>query len=166
MKGFWEIFKPGGTLPEHPDLLSEAVLPPEKRGSQKQYTLLDSFIVNLPPCGKYILPGSENWRIDKSIEGMYILLFPMEASDATSSASNAGNGNIATGAVAGFPMLTLPYYLRNTSNVNMKSITNISKSSDEFIVQSLPIFLCWKEITGAKFYRLKIQNEIKKSFLP
>ncbi len=90
LKGRWEIVKPGETLPEARDLLSEAALPPEERGTQRRYTLLNRFNINLPPGGKYILPGLENWRIDKTIQGMYLLLFRVEASDASDSASNIG----------------------------------------------------------------------------
>ncbi len=164
LKGRWEIVKPGETLPERRDLLSESALPPEERGSQKRYTLLNRFSVNLPPGGKYVLPGPENWRIDKSIEGMYILLFRIEASDAANSASDAGNGNIATGAVAGFPMPTLRYYVGNSSNVDLQSITNTSISSNEFSEQNLPITLRWKEIANVKFYRLEIFDEDKTIF--
>lgn len=164
LQGRWEIVKPGETLPERRDLLSEAALPPEERGSQKRYTLLNRFSVNLPPGGKYILPGPENWRIDKSIEGMYVLLFRIEASDAPNSASNAGAGNVRSGAVAGFPMPTLRYYVGNSSNVALESITKIAVSSNEFTDQSLPVFLRWKEIGGAKFYRLEILDEDKKIF--
>lgn len=164
LKGRWEIVKPGETLPERRDLLSEAALPPEERGSQKRYTLLNRFSVNLPPGGRYILPGPENWRIDKSIEGMYVLLFRIEASDAPNSASDAGAGNVPTGAVAGFPMPTLRYYVGNSSNVDLQSITNTSISSDEFTDQSLPITLRWKEIGGAKFYRVEILDGGEKIF--
>jgi hypothetical protein len=164
LQGRWEIVKPGETLPERRDLLSESALPPEERGSQKRYTLLNRFNVNLPPGGKYILPGPENWRIDKSIEGMYVLLFRVEASDAPNSASNAGAENIPTGAVAGFSMPTLRYYVGNSSNVDLQSITNTSISSNELTDETLPILLRWKEIGGAKFYRLEIQDEDKKIF--
>lgn len=160
LKGRWELVKPGETLPERRDLLSEAALPPEERGTQKRYTLLKRFTVNLPPGGRYTLPGPENWRIDKSIEGMYILLFRIEASDASNSASNAGAGNIPTGGVAGFAMPTLRYYVGNSSNANIQQITNTSASSNiELEAQNLPIILRWKSNEKAKLYRLEIEDE-------
>ena len=153
LKGRWEIVKPGETLPETQDLLSEAALPPELRGTQRRYTLLNRFNVNLPPGGKYILPGPENWRIDKSIEGMYLLLFRVEASDASNSASNTGQNSVATGGVAGFAMPTLRYYVGNSNNVNINQITNIAAT--EF---RPPIILRWKETANAKLYRIEIED--------
>lgn len=159
LKGRWEIVKPGEQMPERRDLLSEAALPPDERGTQKRYTLLNRFNVNLPPGGKYTLPGPENWRIDKSIEGMYLLLFRIEVSDAGNSVSNDGTGNIPTGGVAGFPMPTLRYYVGNSSNSDVTNITNETEP------QNLPIVLRWKENAKAKIYRLEIEdNEGKNVF--
>jgi hypothetical protein len=158
LKGRWEIVKPGETLPEARDLLSEAALPPEERGLQRRYTLLNRFNINLPPGGKYVLPGPENWRIDKSIEGMYLLLFRVEASDAADSSSN----NIATGAVAGFQMPTLRYYVGNSSNTEIQQITKSNLSLNEAETQPLPIFLRWKSIENTKIYRIEIEDETGK----
>lgn len=158
LKGRWEIVKPGETLPETQDLLSEATLPPELRGTQRRYTLLSRFNVNLPPGGKYVLPGPENWRIDKSIEGMYLLLFRVEASDASNSISNTGQNQIATGGVAGFAMPTLRYYVGNSNNVNINQITNVSASNFGVTDLRAPIILRWKEITNAKLYRIDIED--------
>ena len=82
--------RPGEELPSERDLLSEAALPVEERGLQRRFTFLSRFNVDLPPGGKYVLPGPENWRIDKSVEGMYLLLFRVEASDASNSAADIG----------------------------------------------------------------------------
>lgn len=162
LKGRWEIIRPGEELPDKRDLLSEAALPIEERGTQRRYTLLSRFNVNLPPGGKYILPGPENWRIDKTVEGMYVLLFRVEASDAGNSDSNTGAGIVPTGAVAGFSMPTLRYYVGNSSNTNIQQITNLTAQSDasnEF----LPIVLRWKDVAKAKLYRLEIQDEDSKN---
>ncbi len=160
LKGRWEIVKPGETLPEAQDLLSEAALPPEERGTQRRYTLLNRFNLNLPPGGKYVLPGPENWRIDKSIEGMYLLLFRVEASDASDSSSNTGQNSVATGGVAGFQMPTLRYYVGNSSNAGITPITN----NPQFDATNLarPIILRWKEAANTKFYRIEIQDEAGK----
>jgi hypothetical protein len=159
LKGRWEIVKPGEELPDRRDLLSEAALPIEERGAQRRYTLLSRFNVNLPPGGKYVLPGPENWRIDKSVEGMYLLLFRVEVSDAPNSASNVGGGDaIATGAAAGFPMPTLRYYVGNSSNADIRPITQTNFEADEPSSQP-PIFLRWKTTEKARFYRLEIEDE-------
>lgn len=153
LKGRWEIVKPGEPLPEARDLLSEAALSPEERGTQRRYTLLNRFNINLPPGGKYILPGPENWRIDKSIEGMYLLLFRVEASDASDSASNTGQNQVATGGVAGFSMPTLRYYVGNSNNVNINQITSIGATNFR-----PPMILRWKEVANAKLYRIDIED--------
>lgn len=163
LKGRWELVRPGEELPARRDLLSEAALPVEERGMQRRYTLLSRFNVNLPPGGKYILPGPENWRIDKSVEGMYLLLFRVEASDASDSASNIGSETIATGAVAGFSMPTLRYYVGNSSNTNIQQITKTNLSPDEFSEQFLPVILRWKTVTDTKIYRLEIADETGKN---
>ncbi len=149
LKGRWEIVKPGEQLPDRRDLLSEAALPPEERALQKRYTLLNRFNINLPPGGKYTLPGPENWRIDKSIEGMYILLFRVEASDAVNSGEN--------GAVAGFSMPVLRYYVGNSSNADVTQITNVAISGESEEVA--PIILTWKPVENTKIYRLEIEDE-------
>ncbi|MCY7345647.1 MAG: hypothetical protein LH614_05435 [Pyrinomonadaceae bacterium] len=165
LKGRWEIVKPGEDLPDRRDLLSEAALPIEERGTQKRYTLLNRFNVNLPPGGKYVLPGPENWRIDKTVEGMYLLLFRVEASDAPDSVSNIGGETLATGAVAGFAMPTLRYYVGNSTNTNIQQITKTNLISDELSDQPLPIILRWKTVADTKIYRLEIEdNENKKIF--
>jgi hypothetical protein len=158
LKGRWELVKPGEELPERRDLLSEAALPVEERGTQKRYTFLNRFSVNLPPGGRYILPGPENWRIDKTVEGMYLLLFRVEGSDAPDSVSDTGAHTIPTGAVAGFPMPTLRYYIGNSSNTDVQQITK-TNLTNEFADSPLPIILRWKDIEGAKLYRLEIRDE-------
>ncbi len=162
LKGRWEIVRPGEELPDRRDLLSEASLPVEERGTQRRYTLLNRFNVNLPPGGKYILPGPENWRIDKSVEGMYLLLFRVEVSDAPNSDSNIGGGTLPTGGVAGFQLPTLRYYVGNSSNSDIQQITKTNLSADEAIIP-LPIILRWKDSAEAKIYRLEIQDEESKN---
>jgi hypothetical protein len=96
------------------------------------------------------LPGPENWRIDKTIEGMYILLFRVEASDAVNSGEN--------GAVAGFQMPTLRYYVGNSSNADVNQVTNIAIGGD-IEDEKPPIILTWKAVADAKIYRLEIEDE-------
>ena len=49
LRGRWDIVRPGDELPDNRDLLSEAALPVEERGTQRRYALLNRFNVNLPP---------------------------------------------------------------------------------------------------------------------
>lgn len=162
LKGRWELVRPGEELPNNRDLLSEAALPPEERGTQRRYALLSRFSVNLPPGGKYVLPGPENWQIDKSVEGLYVLLFRVEASDAPNSLSNTGANVTPTGAVAGFAMPTLRYYVGNSNNTDILPITK-TEFNDDFDNQLLPVTLRWKEIPNAKIYRLEIEDAEQKN---
>lgn len=159
LKGRWELVRPGEELPGDRDLLSEGSLPVEERGLQRRFTFLSRFNVNLPPGGRYMLPGPENWLIDKSVEGLYILLFRVEASDASDSISNIGPQTIATGAVAGFKMPTLRYYVGNSSNAGIQQITKPDDFSDALL---LPIVLRWKDVADARLYRLEIEDEENK----
>jgi hypothetical protein len=161
LKGRWELVRPGDELPEARDLLSEASLPVEERGRQRRYALLNRFDVNLPPGGTYTLPGPENWRIDKTVEGLYLLLFRVEASDAPNSDSSIGPRSLPTGGVAGFSMPTLRYYVGNSSNT---SIQQIAGTPDELITQALPIVLSWPAVADAKMYRIEIEDEDKTVF--
>jgi hypothetical protein len=163
LKGRWEIVRPGDELPDGRDLLSEAALPVEERGTQRRYALLNRFNVNLPPGGRYTLPGPDNWRIDKSIEGMYLLLFRVEVSDALNSSSNIGGSTVPTGGVAGFSMPTLRYYVGNSSNTGIQQIAGANAALD-FTPQLLPIELRWKDVADAKLYRLEIEDGEKKVF--
>ena len=161
LKGRWELVRPGDELPDSRDLLSEAALPVEERGRQRRYALLNRFDVNLPPGGSYVLPGPENWRIDKSIEGLYLLLFRVEASDAPNSNSGIGTRSIPTGGVAGFSMPTLRYYVGNSSNTGIQQIAG---TGDELISQVLPIVLRWPAVADAKLYRVEIEDPEKNVF--
>lgn len=154
--GRWEIVRPGEELPSGRDLLSEAALPLEERGQQRRYTFLSRINVNLPPGGRHILPGPENWRIDKTVQGMYVLLFRVEASDAAESASNIGGQALATGGVAGFQMPTLRYYVGNSSNADIQQIT---KRDEVPLDLASPIILSWNSIPDTKLYRLEITDE-------
>lgn len=159
LKGRWELVKPGESLPDRKDLLSEATLPPEERGTQKRFTLLNRFNVYLPPGGRYVLPGPENWRIDKTIEGMYLLLLRVEASDAPESASKSGAAAIETGGVAGFPMPVLRYYVGNSSNAEVAA-----DFSNEVNETNLPVVLSWQETAAAALYRIEIKDDEKQIF--
>ena len=109
------------------------------------------------------MPGPENWRIDKSVEGLYLLLFRVEASDAPNSASNIGGNTIPTGAVAGFAMPTLRYYVGNSSNTNIRQITKTNFDSGEIEIQLLPVILRWKAVENTRIYRLEISDETDKT---
>ncbi|MGH9841089.1 MAG: hypothetical protein ACREEM_20225 [Blastocatellia bacterium] len=81
LKGRWEVVMPGEELPGDSDLLPEGSLPFEERGRQRRYTQLSRFNVFLPPVGRFTLEGPDRARLPRSIEGAYLILLRIEASD-------------------------------------------------------------------------------------
>jgi hypothetical protein len=114
LRGRWEIVLPGEAPPSATDLLTEATLPPEERGTQRRYAQVERFNVFLPPTGRVTLPGPDVSRLPTDAEGSYLILLRIEASDdkegdSDLGAAGAGSGIVHSGAVAGFPMPPLRY---------------------------------------------------------
>lgn len=116
LTGRWEIVLPGDQLPTSDDLLTEATLPGEQRGTQRRFTQLERFNVFLPPNGgeTVTVPGPDPARLPSNVEGSYLVLLRVEATDDREGDSDlglagAGSGILHSGAVAGFPMPVLRY---------------------------------------------------------
>ena len=117
--GRWEVVLPGEEPPDAHDLLTEASLPPDERGSQRQFTQLERFDVFLPPDGHVVLPGPDPKRLPSMVDGTYRVLLRIEASDERENdsdlgAAGAGAGIVHSGAVAGFPLPVLRYVVAGT----------------------------------------------------
>lgn len=114
--GRWEVVMPGEAQPEETDLLTEATLPFGERTQQRRYLPVERFNVFLPPGGKVTLPGPDPRRLPTAAEGAYLVLLRVEASDdregdSDLAAVGAGDGILHSGAVAGFPMPVLRYFV-------------------------------------------------------
>jgi hypothetical protein len=159
--GRWEVVFPGENLPDQRDLLTEATLPVEDRGSQKRYTELSRFNVFLPPTGKYALAGPDPAKLPTTIEGPYLLLLRVEASDdkeadSDLSAVDAGPGVVHSGAVAGFPLPPLRYYVGTAGAASHSgSLQAISPADNETIQPSGALFR-WKGVAQAALYRIEL----------
>ena len=168
MKGRWEIVKPGEALPEPRDLLTEGTLPIEERGTQKKYTELSRFNVYLPPSGKIVLPGPATWRLDESLDGLYLVLLRIEASDDKDADSDlasvgAGAGIVHSGAVAGFPMPTLRYYVGNSTHTPALSaatgaFAQLSPDDKALLPVDKPVVFNWSQIEKAALYHLRVED--------
>ncbi|MGE0129926.1 MAG: hypothetical protein AB7U82_17730 [Blastocatellales bacterium] len=165
LRGRWEVVLPGDELPEPRDLLTEASLPIEERGSQRRYTQISRFNVFLPPGGRAILPGPDPARLPKKAAGQYLILLRIEASDDRENNSNlAGVGAGASvaqgGATAGFPMPVLRYVVGggdNTSNVSKPGQFALVSPRDGATARAnQPIDFVWAASPQAVFYRLEI----------
>jgi len=162
LQGRWEIVMPGDEPPTQQDLLTEASIPDELRGTQRLYTELERFNHFLPPTGEFTLPGPNVSRIPTDSEGMYMIVLRIEASDDKEGDSNlgavgAGEGTINNGAVAGFPMPPLRYYvgapdaLATTDESGLRLM--LPESGQVLGSDEAPIF-SWTEAPNAVLYRL------------
>ncbi len=162
LKGRWEVALPGEQPPEEQDLLTEATLPFEQRGRQRRYTFLSRFNVFLPPSGRYTLTGPDVSRLPATVEGPYLVLLRIESSDDKEGDSNlavvgAGPGVIHGGAVAGFPMPVLRYFVGSGKTAVNAGVMLPADNAISPAGQKMDFI--WSEIAGAALYRLEITDE-------
>lgn len=162
LKGRWEVVKPGEELPAVRDLLTEATLPLEERGTQRRYTQVSTFNHLLPPTGKFVLPGPDVSYLPTTVAGQYLVLLRIEATDdkegdANLTAVGAGPGIVHNGAVAGFPIPPLRYLVGGGPETQLTSelallwpVENGAHSRDR------PVDFSWTDIEQAAFYRLEV----------
>jgi hypothetical protein len=173
LKGRWEIVKPGDELPTQRDLLSEAALPIEERRTQRRYTELSRFNVYLPPTGRFTLQGPESWRLQNPVEGMYLVLLRIEATgnnegDSNVAVTGAGAEVVQGGAVAGFSMPVLRYYVGSggsISTADKTTLTLISPASNALLQANKNAEFSWTEIEGAAFYKVELESVQGQSIL-
>jgi len=164
LRGRWEVVVPGDEPPAVRDLLTEASLPVEERGLQKKYAQLSRFNIFLPPGSKYVLPGPDPARLPSTVEGPYLLLLRIEATDDKEGDSNlavagAGQGIAHSGAVAGFPLPPLRYFVGSGVDPNAASkLTLILPVEDAVRSLDRPVDFSWAEFPGAAFYRIELQS--------
>jgi hypothetical protein len=164
--GRWEIVKPGETAPAQRDLLPESSLPIEERGTRRRFTQVKRFNVFLLPTGRTTIPGPDNERIEKTVDGMYLLLFRVaSAMDGLNQSSlqavNAGQGTIDSGGVAGFAMPVMRYYV-GTGGAQIDQFNavdyQLAPADLAEVSASQSIVFTWPSVPQAKYYRLIIEN--------
>jgi hypothetical protein len=166
--GRWEVVQPGDELPEARDLLPEAALPPNERGTQRRYTPLERFNVFLPPTGKIVLPGPSPSRLPTLLEGAHQVVLRIEATDDKEGDSNlasagAGMGIVHSGAVAGFPLPSLRYIVGNggselspvASGTVMRAL--LPRPTDLLTFGRSTEF-SWTEVPNAQTYELQVRS--------
>jgi hypothetical protein len=187
LRGRWEVVLPGQEPPTQDDLLTEATLPADLRGTQHRYAEIDRFDVFLAPTGRYVLAGPDPARLPTGVGGQYLLLLRIEASDdkeadSDLSAVGAGSGVVHAGAVAGFAMPTLRYIVGQDERANSSaSIAVADDAANEAIATALgppdgarlqpdqPLDLHWPARPGAAFYRVELivnGDAIHRAFVP
>ena len=165
LKGRWEIVQPGEEPPSSEDLLTEGTLPPSQRALQRRYTLLDRFSVYLPVGGRTTLPGPDPKRFPTVAAGLYQLLLRVEATDERESESDLakvgeGQGVITTGAVAGFPLPVLRYYVGSVPSevapVGAAAVRLLFPAAGEVVPPGAPIVFSWDADPAAAYHRVEV----------
>jgi hypothetical protein len=165
LRGRWEVVRPGQPVPEERDLLSEAALPIEERGSQQRYAEVQRIDVFLPPIGKVVVPGPDVHRLPTDLEGQYLLLMRIEATDDKAADSDlaavdAGAAVVHSGGVAGFPMPVLRYVVGSTAPaaVHAGGVTLLTPEEASVAAPGGQIDLTWRDGSGAALYRVEVQS--------
>lgn len=167
LHGRWEVVLPGEDLPTSQDLLTEASLPLEQRGAQRRFTPLARFSVFLPPSGSARIPGPDPARLPRDVDGTYLVLLRIEASDDADSrsdlsAAGAGNGAVSSGAVAGFPLPTLRYVVGTASSPPdaspRRGIALVAPAAGASTTAGAQLVFAWEVLPRAARYRLEIER--------
>ena len=167
--GRWEVVLPGEEPPSSHDLLTEASLPPDERGSQRRFTQLDRFNVFLPPDGRVTLPGPSLRVLPSNIDGMYRVLLRIEATDdrendSDLSGAGAGTGIVHSGAVAGFSLPVLRYVVAGdgarTPVTAAGGLRLLGPAEGDTLAAGVPITARWMPAgaTIAEFYRVDFES--------
>ena len=164
LQGRWEVVLPGEELPTEFDLLAEASLPLEERGTQRRWMQLERFNVFLPPGGKFRLPGPDPDRLPRQVDGAYLILLRIEASNDRDSQSNletvgAGQGVVTSGAVAGFPMPVLRYFVGSAmgeGGAARNSLRLLAPDDSASLSDGPQWRFLWQPVARAARYRLEI----------
>lgn len=171
LKGRWEVVKPGEELPSARDLLTEATLPLEERGTQQRYTQISTFNYLLPPTGKFLLTGPDVSLLPNTVTGQYLVLLRIEATDdkegdSSLAAVGVGPGIVHSGAVAGFPIPSLRYFVGGGPDAQLTSELALLLPVDNGVrLGSESIDFSWTGLETATFYRLEVEDAQRRAIL-
>lgn len=164
--GRWEVVQPGDDPPTSLDLLTEATLPPEDRVRQRRYLEVGRFNVFLPPTGRIVLPGPDPSRLPTRLDGLHQVLLRIEASadkEADSDRAAAGvpgGGLIHAGAVAGFPIPPLRYFVGSASDalgaLAEEDLAILAPEAGRAVASDRPLDVSWTQVPNVLLYRLEI----------
>jgi hypothetical protein len=171
LKGRWELVRPGEEPPADADLLTEGSLPLEARGKQKRFLQIARFNHFLPPGGKFSLPLEVNGRLPIEAEGQYLLLLRIEAVDDKESDSDlrvigVGDTVVHSGAVAGFSMPTLKFFVSaKPAALKWETDSLLSPTNDFVVDNDQPVVFQWRPLTNASIYKLEVFDDRNVSVL-
>lgn len=176
LEGRWEVVFPGDDPPASRDLLTEATLPPAERQLQRRYTQVQRFNIFLPPTGRVVLEGPDPSRLPTEVDGLHQILLRIEASDDKEGDSNlanagAGDGVVHSGAVAGFPLPVLRYFVGSAGDASRAlardGLALLSPADGADLAADLAADLttgsgvdfAWSLADSAIAYRLEVESE-------
>lgn len=173
LRGRWEVVLPGEQPPEDFDLLTEAALPVEQRAQQRRYTQISRFNLFLPPTGKYTLAGPDVARLPVTLEGPYLVLLRIEATDdkeadsdlSAISVGGVGAGVVHSGAIAGFPLPVLRYFVGGGQPGGAVALRMLAPAENVPIPAGQPIDFSWTQAADAALYQLEIADQSGKVIL-
>lgn len=170
LRGRWEVVLPGEQPPEDFDLLTEATLPIEQRAQQRRYTQISRFNLFLPPTGKYTIAGPDVARLPTTVEGPYLALLRIEATDDKEADSDlsslgVGAGVVHSGAVAGFPIPVLRYFVGSGQANDAIPLRPLTPVENALLAADQPIDFSWTQAPGAALYQLEIADLSGKAIL-
>lgn len=164
LQGRWEVVRPGEAIPTEDDLLTEASLPLEQRANQRRWTQLERFNVFLPAGGRVRLTGPDPSRLPRQVDGVYLVLLRIEASQDRDGQSDlgvvgAGAGVLSNGAVSGFAMPTLRYLVGSGGSVPTMPptgiVTVLTPDDGATMPADTSITFVWQPSAAATLYRLE-----------
>jgi hypothetical protein len=167
LQGRWEVVLPGQELPTARDLLTEATLSPDQRGTQHRFAEIDRFNVFLDPTGRYTLSGPDPGKFPTGVEGSYLVLLRVETSDDKEAdtdlaALGVGAGVVHAGGVAGFPMPTLRYIVggggSELSPAARSSIDIVGPADGIAMAATDVLDLEWRGVPQTAFYRIDVES--------
>lgn len=176
LQGRWEIVLPGEEPPGERDLLTEATLPPEERGTQRLFTQLQRFNHYLPPTGRFTLAGPKPDDLPTDAEGAYLILLRVEASDDKEAESNraaagAGAGVVRSGAAAGFPMPMLRYFVTRGGGSELaeraaaNEVGQLEPADNATVGAGKAVSFRWTDDPRAAYYRLEVEDSAAQMIL-
>lgn len=157
IRGRWEVVLPGDPQPEPVDRLPEASLPPEERGLQKRYLQVGRFDQYWPPGGTAYVSGPDPAALPTAAEGPYQVLLRIEASADKEGDSDAVEGRIVSGGVAGFPLPPLRYYVVGGNGGTTTGIRLLTPAPGQ-PVSARPVFT-WRFDHAADLFRVEFVTD-------
>jgi len=117
----------------------------------------------LPPTGKFTLKLEHPEKVPLSAEGQYLLLLRIEATDDKESDSNlqvigVGDGIVHSGAVAGFPMPTLKFFVGGSDKKIWENTALLLPNETTVLAANQPIIFSWRELPNTAMYRLEVSE--------